>query len=80
MPLRRAAWSSWNYLGKSAEIAAASSKGSLADTKPVFVTYWLNKVLARPVAWAPWVVRASARGRLRTWEDGGGCRGPGRRR
>lgn len=44
MPKRRAAWSAWNYIGKSAEIAAASSKGHAAETKPVFVTYWLNKV------------------------------------
>lgn len=44
MPKRRAAWSSWNYLGKSTEIAAAASKGHAAEVKPVFVTYWLNKV------------------------------------
>ncbi|CAN0335515.1 unnamed protein product, partial [Scytosiphon promiscuus] len=44
MPKRRAAWSSWNYLGKSTEIAAAASKGQAAEAKPVFVTYWLNKV------------------------------------
>ena len=44
MPTRRAAWSAWNYLGKSTEIAAAASKGQAAETKPVFVTYWLNAV------------------------------------
>ncbi|CAN0082345.1 unnamed protein product [Pylaiella littoralis] len=42
MPKRRAAWSAWNYLGRSTEIAAAASKGHAAETKPVFVTYWLN--------------------------------------
>eukprot|EP00752_Nemacystus_decipiens_P004454 g4067.t1 len=42
MPTRRAAWSAWNYLGRSSEIAAAASKGQAAETKPVFVTYWLN--------------------------------------
>lgn len=44
MPKRRAAWSAWNYLGTSAEIAMAASKGRAAESKPVFVTYWLNKV------------------------------------
>ena len=44
MPKRRAAWSSWNYLGRSTEIKAAASKGHSAEVKPVFVTYWLNKV------------------------------------
>ncbi|CAM9148653.1 unnamed protein product [Chrysoparadoxa australica] len=37
MPSRKAAWSSWNYLGTSQGIASA-------ETKPVFVTYWLNKL------------------------------------
>lgn len=44
MPKRRAAWSAWNYLGNSTEIASASSKGPAAKVKPVFVTYWLNQV------------------------------------
>ena len=44
MPTRRAAWSAWNYLGKTTEIQAAAAKGQAAETKPVFVTYWLNKV------------------------------------
>ncbi|CAM9760750.1 unnamed protein product, partial [Ectocarpus sp. 12 AP-2014] len=44
MPKRRAAWSAWNYLGKSTEIAAAAARGHAADTKPAFVTYWLNKL------------------------------------
>jgi len=44
MPKRRGAWSAWNYLGRSEEIAAAAAKGQAAEAKPVFVTYWLNTV------------------------------------
>lgn len=44
MPKRRGAWSAWNYLGRSEEIAAVASKGQAVEAKPVFVTYWLNKV------------------------------------
>lgn len=44
MPKRRAAWSSWNYLGQSKEIAAAIYGNRTTEFKPVFVTYWLNKV------------------------------------
>ena len=35
MPKSKAAWTSWNYIG--------SSKAA-GDEKPVFVTYWLNKL------------------------------------
>lgn len=55
MPMRRAAWSAWNYLGKSTEIAAAASKGQAAETKPVFVTYWLNKVTTGGGGGGGWV-------------------------
>lgn len=36
MPRRRAAWASWNYI--------ESEKSSSAAEKPVFVSYWLNKL------------------------------------
>jgi cyclopropane-fatty-acyl-phospholipid synthase len=37
MPLRRAAWSAWNYIGTRHGI----TKG---EARPVYVTYWLNKL------------------------------------
>jgi predicted NAD/FAD-binding protein len=37
MPKSRSAWASWNYIGTTAGIEAASDK-------PVFVTYWLNRL------------------------------------
>jgi predicted NAD/FAD-binding protein len=37
MPKKREAWSSWNYIGTTDGIQNASAK-------PVFVTYWLNKL------------------------------------
>ncbi|KAG5191113.1 Mycolic acid cyclopropane synthetase-domain-containing protein [Tribonema minus] len=40
MPRRRAAWSAWNYMGDSADAAARGGGGA----KPVYVTYWLNKL------------------------------------
>eukprot|EP00611_Tribonema_gayanum_P027197 TRINITY_DN6646_c0_g1_i1.p1 TRINITY_DN6646_c0_g1~~TRINITY_DN6646_c0_g1_i1.p1 ORF type:complete len:495 (-),score=191.00 TRINITY_DN6646_c0_g1_i1:1535-2965(-) len=39
MPRRRAAWSAWNYMGDSADAAARGG-----GAKPVYVTYWLNKL------------------------------------
>lgn len=42
MPKSKSAWTSWNYLGTT---TAGSPNGtSSASTKPVFVTYWLNKL------------------------------------
>lgn len=35
MPRSKAAWTSWNYIGNTT---------SKSDEKPVFVTYWLNKL------------------------------------
>eukprot|EP01041_Mallomonas_annulata_P003419 gene3419-6783_t len=37
MPKNKAAWASWNYLGESSNFKSAVSK-------PVFVTYWLNRL------------------------------------
>ncbi|CAM9147396.1 unnamed protein product, partial [Sphacelaria rigidula] len=48
MPSRRSAWSAWNYMGTSPEIQAAAAKGQKAQAKPVFVTYWLNKLQNLP--------------------------------
>lgn len=39
MPKDRAAWASWNYLGSSADLRASEGQA-----KPVFVTYWINKL------------------------------------
>jgi predicted NAD/FAD-binding protein len=41
MPKSKSAWTSWNYIGK--ESAAKGGKTN-NDAKPVFVTYWLNKL------------------------------------
>lgn len=38
MPKARAAWTSWNYISNNSLDCAAS------NSKPVFVTYWLNKL------------------------------------
>ncbi|CAM9345742.1 unnamed protein product [Discosporangium mesarthrocarpum] len=38
MPVRKAAWSSWNYMGTTVDLKNPSKK------KPVYVTYWLNKL------------------------------------
>lgn len=40
MPRSKAAWTSWNYLGSSQD----AQRG--AQGRPVFVTYWLNKLQA----------------------------------
>ena len=37
MPKNKAAWASWNYIGTSTDFRTAT-------TKPVFVTYWLNRL------------------------------------
>lgn len=39
MPKDRAAWASWNYLGSSADLSDGEGQA-----KPVFVTYWINKL------------------------------------
>jgi len=43
MPKARAAWTSWNYIGKNSHAAGAGGESD-HDSKPVFVTYWLNKL------------------------------------
>jgi predicted NAD/FAD-binding protein len=39
MPKDRGAWASWNYLGSSADLSESEGQA-----KPVFVTYWINKL------------------------------------
>lgn len=39
MPKSKAAWTSWNYMGKTIQGMNVEE-----DTKPVYVTYWINKL------------------------------------
>lgn len=41
MPKKREAWGSWNYIGTTGEVTSGESK-------PVFVTYWLNQLQNLP--------------------------------
>lgn len=40
MPQSKAAWTSWNYMGNTIK----STGGVEDDSKPVYVTYWINKL------------------------------------
>lgn len=49
MPKNKAAWTSWNYLGESAHNQKKAPKTAAGEEqdhlqRPVFVTYWLNKL------------------------------------
>ena len=42
MPKAKSAWTSWNYIGSLP--TTNTSKNSSSSEKPVFVTYWINKL------------------------------------
>ena len=45
MPRAKAAWASWNYMGK----GAVEGTGSNGDDEPCCVTYWLNRLQNYPL-------------------------------
>jgi len=44
MPKSRSAWTSWNYIYNNSTTTTRSSEKDGSHSKPVYVTYWLNKL------------------------------------